>query len=91
MTKDIFIMILYQNATIVPKISHLILKEKTEVLGSDNDQTIDVVTDKTLVFGGGSSSSSKSTNESFDPNKTTISRPATVRKIQNLIIYKEEN
>ena len=49
---------------------------KTEVLGSDNDQTIDVVSDKTLVFGGRSSSSSKSTNESFDPNKTTISRPA---------------
>ena len=53
-------------------------KEKTEVLGSDNDQTIDIATDKTQVFGGGSSSSSnKSSEESFDPNKTTISRPNT--------------
>jgi hypothetical protein len=53
-------------------------KEKTEVLGSDNDQTIDVATDKTQVFGGGSSSgSNKFSEESFDPNKTTISRANT--------------
>ena len=52
---------------------------KTELLGSNNDQTIDIATDKTQVFGGGSSSdsSSKSSNETFDPNKTTISRPKT--------------
>ena len=49
---------------------------ETEVLGSSNDQTIDVASDKTQVFGGGSpSSSNKSTQEVFDPNKTTISRP----------------
>ena len=64
-------------------------KEKTEVLGSDNDQTIDIATDKTQVFGGGSSSSSnKSSEESFDPNKTTISRLITnnegkVNKVTN--------
>jgi len=54
-------------------------EEKTELLGgSNNDQTIDVATDKTQVFGGASSSSSsKSNNETFDPNKTTIGRPVT--------------
>ena len=53
-------------------------KETTEMMETDDvDRTIDVATDKTLVFGGGSStnSSTKPMNESFDPNKTTISRP----------------
>lgn len=53
-------------------------KETTEMMETDDvDRTIDVATDKTLVFGGGSSSNSstKPMNESFDPNKTTISRP----------------
>lgn len=56
-------------------------ESKTEVLDgvSNKDQTVDSVTDKTQVFGGGSSSSSglKSNSETFDPEKTTIGRPET--------------
>jgi hypothetical protein len=54
-------------------------ESKTEQLSgvSNTDHTVEASSDKTQVFGGGSSSSSsKSNNETFDPNKTTIGRPA---------------
>ena len=44
----------YRNVIIVLKNNSSNSEEKTELLGgSNNDQTIDVATDKTQVFGGG--------------------------------------
>ncbi|MDA9107312.1 FHA domain-containing protein [Flavobacteriaceae bacterium] len=61
-----------------PKNSTLNVTVETPRTDLDTDfleaETVPTETDKTLVFGGRSSSSSKSTNETFDPNKTTITR-----------------
>ncbi|MDC0117744.1 FHA domain-containing protein [Flavobacteriaceae bacterium] len=62
-----------------PKNNSSSSQDQTELLSvSNNDQTVNVATDKTQVFGGTSSSSnSKPNNEIFDPNRTTIGRPVT--------------
>jgi len=62
-----------------PKKKSVGSESKTEILSgaSNTDHTLEASSDKTQIFGGGSSSSnSKSNNETFDPNKTTIGRPA---------------
>ena len=49
--------------------------DETAVVGKENNDTINIPTEKTQVFGGGAQSNPKSTSsgESFDPNKTIIS------------------
>ena len=49
--------------------------DETAIVGNENDDTINIPTEKTQVFGGGAQSNPKtrSSKESFDPNRTTIS------------------